>query len=400
MTPSPIMRSQRWTLQRLLPVPFYVVAIWWLVLNASLGGHVGFHPWAVILTVMGCSQERAKGHLAQAEDLYRGALKCYAGNVTDDTFYAVIARHLAAVLNKQGRAGEAEPYYKKALEIRTKIFGHESRWTARSLGDLASFYRDQGRPTEATPLAEEVVSIVRQLRGSHSIATADALVRLGLIYQDKGDHCLAGPLFQEALAIDRERRGEYSSRTALTKVLLAISYANQGNRLAEPLMIESVRIANQECTKKKKNYWVYAYQVAVLSGYYGHFADAERLFDESLKIAKEKKGAESIESIRILQSWAETRCCQGRFLEAEPMATQILRLRMTTLGPQNAETARTVELLGWIYEGTDRPGPAKMMYDQALRVRTATLGPEHGLTLESRFSLNRALRPAGWQGSD
>ena len=45
----------------------------------------------------------------------------------------------------QGRYGEAEPLYQRALKIREKVLGPEHPDVAHSLNNLAALYHAQGR---------------------------------------------------------------------------------------------------------------------------------------------------------------------------------------------------------------------------------------------------------------
>ena len=59
----------------------------------------------------------------------------------------------------QGRYEEAEPLYKRALEIRERVLGPDHPDTATSLNNLAILYDNQGRYEEAEPLYKRALEI-------------------------------------------------------------------------------------------------------------------------------------------------------------------------------------------------------------------------------------------------
>ena len=62
--------------------------------------------------------------------------------------------NLAGLYTHQGRYGEAEPLYRRALAIREKALGPDHPDVAQHLNSLAGLYHEQGVYDEAEPLAE------------------------------------------------------------------------------------------------------------------------------------------------------------------------------------------------------------------------------------------------------
>src|SRR5215813_7612663 len=65
---------------------------------------------------------------------------------------AASLNNLALLYVLQGKYGEAEPLYKRALAIRERRLGADHPDTATSLHNLAELYRSQGKYEEAEPL--------------------------------------------------------------------------------------------------------------------------------------------------------------------------------------------------------------------------------------------------------
>ena len=74
------------------------------------------------------------------------------GQEHPDTLTSV--NNLALLYQAQGRYGEAEPLYRRALEARERVLGPEHPETLTSVNNLALLYRAQGRYGEAEPLLQ------------------------------------------------------------------------------------------------------------------------------------------------------------------------------------------------------------------------------------------------------
>ncbi|WP_292761209.1 tetratricopeptide repeat protein, partial [Nostoc sp. NOS(2021)] len=72
----------------------------------------------------------------------------------------------------QGRYSEAEPLYKKALELRQRLLGEEHPDVASSYNNLAGLYHSQGRYSDAEPLYKKALSIAELSLGIDHPSTA------------------------------------------------------------------------------------------------------------------------------------------------------------------------------------------------------------------------------------
>ena len=63
--------------------------------------------------------------------------------------WARALNNLALVYGAQGKYGEAEELFKRALAIREKALGASHPDVGQSLNNLANVYRDQGKYSEA-----------------------------------------------------------------------------------------------------------------------------------------------------------------------------------------------------------------------------------------------------------
>jgi len=73
--------------------------------------------------------------------------------------------NLAGLYYAQGRYGEAEPLYIKALKLCKKVLGREHPDTIRSMNNLAGLYNVQGRYGEAEPLFTKALQLREKVLG-------------------------------------------------------------------------------------------------------------------------------------------------------------------------------------------------------------------------------------------
>lgn len=93
-----------------------------------------------------------EGRYAEAEKLFRTAIReAETANVQDATL-AISLNGLAGSLQDQGKYADAEPIYKRALQLHEQLSGVESTGVAATLQDLAAPYKAQGKYAEAEPL--------------------------------------------------------------------------------------------------------------------------------------------------------------------------------------------------------------------------------------------------------
>ncbi len=127
---------------------------------------------------------------------------------------------LARIYRAQGKLAEAEPLFKRALEIYEKKLGAEHPSVAATIGELAVLAFDREQFVEAEILKRRGLAIEEKKYGSENATVAYSqrwLARI-LLAQDKTAE--AEKLMTTALAVIRKqpRNGDGSDALALTKL--------------------------------------------------------------------------------------------------------------------------------------------------------------------------------------
>ena len=95
---------------------------------------------------------------------------------------AELRNTLGEVYYELGDLAKAEPLYREALAIRTKLYGNEHLEVAESLDNLALVLEDQNKLAEAEAMMREALRIERALLGSDHPQVAVHLSNLSLLF--------------------------------------------------------------------------------------------------------------------------------------------------------------------------------------------------------------------------
>ncbi|MBI4875587.1 MAG: tetratricopeptide repeat protein, partial [Acidobacteria bacterium] len=104
-----------------------------------------------------------------------------AGTWEDQPASLRLLNQCGVFLNSQGRYGEAEPLYARALAARERVLGAEHPDTLGSVNNLAGLYESQGRYGEAEPLYARALAGLERTLGRehpHTVTVRKNLARL------------------------------------------------------------------------------------------------------------------------------------------------------------------------------------------------------------------------------
>src|SRR5689334_15087973 len=93
-----------------------------------------------------------KGDYTEAEKQLKASLKEAESLGVDNKYLILSLNRLAFLHQRQGRTVEAEAFFRRALNIRERVFGPRSVAVAISFDYLAALYMDQGKYDDAEHL--------------------------------------------------------------------------------------------------------------------------------------------------------------------------------------------------------------------------------------------------------
>jgi tetratricopeptide (TPR) repeat protein len=144
----------------------------------------------------------ASGREADAEPLWRRALqirRSALGSEHPEVFGT--GDKLALCLIAQGKYPEAEPLLRRSLTHRENYYGPEDPGIMTSLNHMSDLFLAQKKYAEAEPFATRAVRIGRGKTGLMPPAFADSLRRLAAVYAGQEKWEDAAPLYDQAVKL-------------------------------------------------------------------------------------------------------------------------------------------------------------------------------------------------------
>jgi len=143
----------------------------------------------------------------------------------------------ADTLCAQEKHDMAEPFYRRAIDLKVKHLGPLHVVVARSLNNLARLYYQLNRFNEAEPLTKKCVEIYEKIFGSEHPDYATALHNLGTLYHIQVRFKDAEPLYRQALVIRQRTIGPEHPETkglarSLANLLRSTGRADEAERIA------------------------------------------------------------------------------------------------------------------------------------------------------------------------
>ncbi|MBV9689657.1 MAG: DUF2225 domain-containing protein [Ktedonobacteraceae bacterium] len=325
----------------------------------------------------------------EAEPLYRRGLEIREQRVEGehpDT--ACNLNNLAALYSKQGKYEQAEPLYQQALAIYERVLGGEHPEMASSLNNLAALYSEQGKYEQAEPLLKRALAVCERILGAEHPETAQSLNSLAMLYSKQGKYEQAEPLYQQALAIYERVLGGEHPETASSLNNLAMLYSEQGKyEQAEPLLRQALAICERILGAEHPETAQSLNNLAALYSEQGKYEQAERLLERALEIRGRVLGKEHPEMASSLNNLAALYSEQGKYEQAEPLLKRALAVCERILGAEHPETARSLNNLAMLYYEQNRYEQAEPLLKRALEIREEVQGAEHPETASSLNNL-------------
>ena len=307
---------------------------------------------------------------------------------------ATALTQIAVIHYGQGAYLRAEPLFRRALEIRKKIFGEGHPQYAASLTNLAALYRGEAEYARAESLYHQALEIRKTAFGEGHPEYAASLNSLANLYYDEGDYARAETLFRQALDIYKKALGEGHLDYARTLNSLGILYIEQGDYArAEPLFRRTLEIRKKVLGENHLDYAGSLNDLAILYKEQEDYARAEPLFRQALGIYKNVLGEGHLDYAWSLNNLAVTNYAQGNYAPAEPLFRQALAIEARALGENHPDYAKTLYNLARLHEAQGDFARAEPLCVQALEIRKKALGeahPDYAATLSELAVLRQA----------
>lgn len=301
---------------------------------------------------------------------------------------------LATIYQKQGRYTEAEPLFRRSLQLREQHLGPTHPEVSTALNNLALLYQAEGRYCEAEPLFQRALALDEQVYGPRHLEVATDLHNLAGLYQDQGRYDEAEALYLRSLAIDERFYGVEHPDVATDLHSLAGLYQDQGRYdEAEMLYLRSLKLRQRpgidplELARSLNN-------LATLYRVQGRYEEAADLYRRSLEIRRQQLGDDHPDVATSLNNLALLYKVQGRYDEAEKLYRRSLEIRMQQLGDDHPKVASSLYNLANLYQDQEQTEQAEALYRRSLEILEQRLGKTHPETATVQRSLASLHAPA------
>ena len=127
----------------------------------------------------------------------------------------------------------------------------------------------------------------------------------------------------------------------------------------------------------------------------GRFAEAQPFIERGLKIRKEARGDDDLDTASSLHNLAANLRLQGLPLDALPMIEKAVSIHRKALGENHPDTATCYSSLATILHDLGRFSDARLFHEKALVIRRRILSENHAETARSYANLASSLSAAG-----
>jgi nephrocystin-3 len=285
---------------------------------------------------------------------YYNTLESFERSGASDELLGLALNNVAFFLNLNAKYNEAEPLYRRGLEITEKALGEAHPTTASLINNLGGLLYDKGDYRGAEPLYRRALEVEEKVFGPEHPRTADSLHNLALLLRTKGDYQGAELLHRKALKIQESVRGRDHPETA-------------------------------ECLSS----------LAELLSAKGDYEGSEPLCRRALAIRERVLGPNHLDTAASLHNLADLLRAKGDYEVAETFERRALEINERILGPYHPHTALSSHALAWLLSARGDDDGAKPLFQKAVKIWHQTLGSEHQHTKVAVGNLAQVLRTLG-----
>ena len=243
---------------------------------------------------------------------------------------------VAFLLQKRGKAKEAEARFLETEALGRRTFGPDSPWVAETVHNLGDLYKEEGRYADARKALEEVVAQRKKFAGEDHPEYADALNDMGNVYRVEGDLDHAKALYDRALAIRLAALGPDHPD-------IGTSYNNLGNYFSDK----------------------------------GDVVNAQASYEKALAVWEKAYGKDNVELVIVLSNLGNTLNTRGDHKGARAQFERAVTLVEATRGPDHPTLAGVLTNLGGVAADEHRYSDALVLYERAKAITVKAYGAEH-----------------------
>jgi tetratricopeptide (TPR) repeat protein/predicted Ser/Thr protein kinase len=339
----------------------------------------------------------AQGKVQEAEPLYRRVVELCERHQGLEARNTVVARsNLGRFLESDGRLDEAAPYLEQAAAEALRLFGPEDELTIGVNQELAILRSSQGRAAEAEQITRSTLEVRRRTKGETHPDTIASIINMAYYLQEQGRLDEAEAFYRESVDIQKRVMGErHPMVLTATNNLAGLLFA-QGKLDEAAAMYLSVLEARRARLGDEHNETLAsANNYGALLIRLGRMADAEAVFRRNLEIQERTIGPTHAHTLGTMSNLAHVLSNLKQYEEAERLYREAVARRATIESTPSPDAIRTMHGLGQVLAEQKKCDEAMPLVEQTLAAAVAMHGEEHAVTYTVRANYARTLRDCG-----
>ncbi|GAB3566607.1 hypothetical protein GCM10027578_15800 [Spirosoma luteolum] len=302
---------------------------------------------------------RSHTRYGRAEQLYRDLLTRQTrllGPMHSDLVSTL--NGLAITCEGMGQFAEVEALYRRCIFLDTanERAGGNTFWLSTYENNLIQFYIRTGNWLQAERQLTDLRHRFERQADTGSLPYARTLQSLAQLQLQTGQYTRAIAGLTEAVRIQEQVRGPAHFDVLMQQQQLGTAYARAGRvAAAEQLLLHTIRPDYQTPLPE---YLLRLDPVARFFVSRGAYAQADSLFERSLRLRRQLTDTLGLEAASTLSLWADALARRGQYDRADSLASRALTIRRQRLPPTHPDLAQSLILTTRIRVANRRPDAA------------------------------------------
>ncbi len=287
-----------------------------------------------------------------------------------------------------GRFDDAEPHFRKELDLARQVDGAASVSAVRGLFHLGSLFARKGEIERADSYFVTAADTKRRLSSNPDLLLVDILSSRASLEHDRGRLPASEALHREVLALRRALEGERSDNVASSLNNVAVSVGEQ-NRWGEADSLHRAAVAILRRNHPEPNPALADALGALAAAldFEGKGTAADSAFQEVLALRLKLLGAKHPDYNFTLLGYATFLMEHGRFQEAVDRSSQILANRGGSLPDTHPVIPAALLIYGKSLDGLGRMDEGGAAIEECVALRRKIYPPTHWLVGNSERHL-------------
>jgi eukaryotic-like serine/threonine-protein kinase len=295
----------------------------------------------------------------------------------DQRMQADLLNAIAQSYQGLGLYRESVELFAKVQELRSASQGPLDTGTIESMSDLASACESAGQLDKAISLREEILTIQQAHLTPEDAEVLSTTTKLAWDYNLSGQSEKALALFENVLRLEKAKVKSDGAVPVSATEIDDGPENDDGPKKIVHLLPENTFERLDDTEPHRKDVLVALHNLALAFAQAGRVDQAIPLYQQTLKLMKEKLGPDDPSTLSCMYNLAMAFKVAQRFDEAIPLFDETLRLRKEKFGPESDIAVRMMTCVGVTYGAAGNQEKCVELFGEVLRIRQAKLGESH-----------------------